>query len=386
MDLGLTSEQQAFRAEVRSWLREHVPSPPLASPGTSDGFAAHVAWERDLHAAGYAAIHWPRAFGGRGADVVQQAIFEEEYVLAGGPERVTVVGHNLLGPTLMAHGTLEQQRRWLPDLLAARTIWVQGYSEPDAGSDLASLRTRAVRDGEAFVVDGQKIWTSHGPYGDWIFALVRTDPDAPKHAGITFLAIDLDTPGIEVRPITGPDGHQGFAEVFFTGVRVPADQVVGEVGDGWRVAMTALELERDAPAAAPARYQRDLQELVALARARGLQDDAVVRDRLAGLQVRVETYRLHALRKISRVATGDPVGASSSVTKLLWSELERDTYELGLELLGGEGQMVAPAALVDPEGWWSRYWYARAATIYAGTSEIQRSILARRVLGLPKGA
>lgn len=396
MDLDLSEAQRRFQADARAWLRANVPTPPLPPAATPEGFAAHLAWERALAAAGYAAIHWPRAFGGRGADIVEQAIFEEEYLLAGGPERVTVVGHNLMGPTLMAHGTPQQQERWLPDILAARAIWVQGYSEPEAGSDLAGLRTRARVTGDHLVVDGQKIWTSFAPYGDWIFALVRTDPDTlpgtpadrakPKHVGLTFLAAELDSPGIEVRPITQPDGHQGFAEVFFTGVRVPLDQVVGRIDDGWRVARTALEFERDAPAAAPARYRRDLDELVALARARGLDDDPLVRDRLAGLQVRVETYRLHALHKLARVSAGREVGATSSITKLLWSELERDLYDCGLELLGTEAGLLDSDALPDAGGWHSRYWYARAATIYAGTSEIQRSILARRVLGLPKGA
>jgi alkylation response protein AidB-like acyl-CoA dehydrogenase len=385
-------DQLAFRDEVRSWLRAHAPRPALPSPGTPDGFAAHLDWERQLAAAGYAAIRWPEEFGGRGADAVTQAIFEEEYVLADAPERVTVVGHNLMGPTLMVHGTPEQQQRWLPRILSADDIWVQGYSEPEAGSDLAAVRTRAVRDGDVFVVDGQKIWTSWGVDGDWIFALVRTDPetapgrDRPKQAGISFLAIAMDTPGVEVRAITQPDGHQGFAEVFFTEVRVPADQLVGELHGGWRVAATALEYERDAPAAAPARYRRELDELAALVHARGLADDAVVRDRLADLYVRTETYRLQALRTLAVLQDGGTMGAGSSVTKLLWSELERDLYDLGREVLGstGEALEVPDSPLPDPDAWRSRAWYARAATIYAGTSEIQRSILARRVLGLPK--
>jgi alkylation response protein AidB-like acyl-CoA dehydrogenase len=387
MDVDETPEQRRFREEVRAWLVEHVPSPPLPPPATSEDFAAHVRFEQRLHEAGYAAIDWPVEYGGRGADPIEQAIFEEEYILAGGPERVTVVGRNLLGPTLMVHGTPEQKQRWLPDILAARTIWVQGYSEPDAGSDLASLKTRAVRDGDDLVLDGQKIWSSYGPHGDWIFVLARTDPQAAKHAGITFLVMDLDTPGVEVRPIVQPDGHAGFAEVFFEGARVPVDQVIGEIDDGWRVAMTALEFERDAPAAAPATYRKALEELAVIARARGLADDDVVRDRLGELAVRVETYRLHALRALSRLGTGASLGVTSSMTKLLWSELERDLYAFGIELLGSDVELLEDnPVLADPVGWHSRYWYSRAATIYAGTSEIQRNILARRRLGLPKGA
>ena len=267
MDLTPTAEQAAFREEVRSWLRSSVPS--LPPPGSAEAFAQHVEWERELHRAGYAAIQWPTEYGGRGADVVQQAIFEEEYLLANGPERVTVVGQNLLGPTLMVHGTDEQKRRWLPGILSADEIWSQGFSEPEAGSDLAALRTHATRDGADWIVNGQKIWTSYGPYADWIFALVRTERDAPKHKGITFLVVDLRSPGIEVRPITQLDGHAGFAEVFFTDVRVPADQVIGEVNGGWGVTMTTLAFERDAPAAAPARYRRDLDTVIAAARERG---------------------------------------------------------------------------------------------------------------------
>lgn len=388
MDVEESEQQQRFRTEVRAWLADHVPDPPLAPPVTTESFAAHVAFEQRLFEAGYAAIDWPEESGGRGADVVEQAIFEEEYVRAGGPERVTVVGRNLMAPTLMVHGTREQQRRWLPDILAARTIWVQGYSEPEAGSDLASLRTRAERDGDDLVVTGQKIWSSYGPHGDWVFVLARTEPEAERHAGISFLALDLDTPGVEVRPITQPDGHAGFAEIFLDGARVPIDQVVGELGDGWRVAMTALEFERDAPAAAPATYERALDELAHIARQRGLSDDPAIADRLGQLAVRVETYRLHALRSLSRLGAGRSLGAASSVTKLLWSELERDLFELGLEVLGPHAEVLADdhPVLADAPDWHSRYWYARAATIYAGTSEIQRNILARRVLGLPRGA
>jgi alkylation response protein AidB-like acyl-CoA dehydrogenase len=377
MDLTPTPEQAAFRQEVRSWLAGNVPS--LPPPGSAEAFAAHVEWERLLHRAGYAAIQWPAQYGGRGADVVQHAIFEEEYLLANGPERVTVVGQNLLGPTLMVHGTPEQKRRWLPGILSAAEIWSQGFSEPDAGSDLAAVRTRAVRNGGDWIVNGQKIWTSYGPHADWIFALVRTDPDAPKHRGLTFLAVDLRAPGVQVRPITQPDGHAGFAEVFFTDVRVPADQVIGDVNAGWDVTMTTLAFERDAPAAAPARYRRDLDTVIAIARERGLADDLVVRDQIGDLYARVEGYRAHALRTLSRLAGGHSLGAEASVTKLLWSELERDLFELARELLGPYGEVR-----LDFE-WQNRYWYARAATIYAGTSEIQRNIIGERVLSLPRG-
>ncbi|HEX9713890.1 MAG TPA: acyl-CoA dehydrogenase family protein [Actinomycetota bacterium] len=380
MDLRFTPEQQAFRAEARAWLHDNAPREQLPSSGTRDGFEAHRAWERRLHDAGYAGLAWPSEYGGRGADVMTQAIFEEEYLISGAPERVNVVGHKLMAPTLMAHGSEEQKRRWLPRILTSEDVWSQGFSEPSAGSDLAGLRTRAERDGEHLVVNGQKIWTSYGAFADWIFALVRTDPSAERHRGITFLAVDMSTDGVEARPITQLDGAAGFAEVFFTDARVPVANVIGEIDEGWTVAMTTLGAERAAPAKPAGRYLRDVRELVGIARALGLADDPVVRDEVARLYVGAEAYRVTTLRTLSLLARGEDPGHSASVTKLAWSELEHDIFATGLRLMGRAGEAFATA----PEGWWHRYWYARVATIYAGTSEIQRTIIAERVLGLPR--
>ena len=386
MDLSFTPEQEAFRAEVRDWLAANGPAERLPSMGTADGFQAHREWAEKLGAAGYVAVHWPVEYGGRGADVVMQAIFEEEYLLSTAPPRVTGLGTHLFGPTLMVHGTEQQKQRWLPDILSSRTLWSQGFSEPEAGSDLAGLRTHARLDGDDWVVTGQKIWTSYGAFADWIFALVRTDAEAHKHAGISFIAIDLRSEGVDPRPISQLDGKAGFAEVFFDEVRVPADQVIGSVNDGWSVAMTTLGFERDAPAAPAARFRRDLNDLVTIARARGMDADAAVRDRLAGLFARTEAYRAHTLRTLTRLSRKESIGSEASRTKLLWSELERDIYETGLDLLGPYGEVLSPeAGYPNVQAWHTRYWFARAATIYAGTSEIQRNILAERVLGLPKG-
>jgi alkylation response protein AidB-like acyl-CoA dehydrogenase len=385
MDLRYTNEQEAFRDELRAWLKTNVPH-DLQPIGSPEGFAAHRAWEQKLFKDGYGALRWPTEYGGRAADVVTQAIFAEEYFLAGGPHRIVEIGHNLMGPTLMVYGTPEQKSRWLPPMLAAEHIWSQGFSEPNAGSDLAGLRTRATFDGDDLIVNGQKIWTSYGAFADWIFALVRTDPDVAKHAGITFLAIDMKAEGVEPRPITELDGHAGFAEVFFTDVRVPRSQVIGEINGGWGVAMTTLGFERDAPAAPAARYRRSLNELVKIARARGLEDDAVVRDTLAALLARTEAYRAYSMRTLTKLARGESLGSEASVTKLLWSELGRDMFETGIDVQGSYGELLgeeSPAPNVDD--WHSKYWFARAATIYAGTSEIQRNIIAERVLGLPKG-
>jgi alkylation response protein AidB-like acyl-CoA dehydrogenase len=380
MDLSLSPEQTAFRDEVRAWLHENVPRPPLPSPGTAEGFAAHREWERKLSAAGYGGIAWPRSYGGRGADVVMQAIFEEEYLAAGAPERVTILGQKLMAPTLMAHGTEEQKDRWLPGILSATDIWSQGFSEPGAGSDLAAIRTRGTVTGDELVINGQKIWTSYGAFADWIFILARTDPRAERHAGISFIVVDMSTPGVEARPITQLDGHAGFAEVFFTDARVPLSNVVGDINEGWRVAMTTLGAERNSPPRSATRYLRDLDVLLGICRRRGITDDPLVGDSLARLYVEARCYALAALHAVSRIARGQDLGADASVMKLLWSELERRVYETGLELLGPLG------ASVDEPGpdFWHNYWYARAATIYAGTSEIQRNIVAERVLGLPR--
>jgi alkylation response protein AidB-like acyl-CoA dehydrogenase len=365
MDLSYTQEQDAFREEIREWLRKNVPDPPLASAGTREGFGAHRSWERRLSDAGYGGISWPVEYGGRGADVVLQAIFEEGYLLSGAPERVTVVGQKLMGPTLMAHGTEEQKSRWLPRILSAEDIWSQGFSEPGAGSDLAAIKTKAELSDGHFVVNGQKIWTSYGAFADWMFALVRTDPGAERHHGITFLAIDMRTEGVDARPIVQLDGHAGFAEVFFTDVRVPAENVIGDVNDGWRVAMTTLGAEREAPARPAARYLRDLRELATMT------DD---HDALAALYVEAKCYEHASRRTLSRLAAGEEIGVDASVTKLLWSELERRLFEIGFDVTGMD----------HTEAWWSKYWYARAATIYAGTSEIQKNIVAERILGLPR--
>ncbi len=382
MDLSFTPEQEAFRAEVREWLSAHVPR-GIGSPGTAAGFAEHREWERALSAAGYGGISWPTEYGGRGADVITLAIFEEEYLNAGAPERVTILGQKLMAPTLMAHGSDEQKQRWLPRILSAEDIWSQGFSEPGAGSDLAGIRTRGERSGEEFVLNGQKIWTSYGAFADWIFVLCRTDPSAERadrHRGITFIAVDMQTDGVEARPIVQLDGHAGFAEVFFTDARVPASNVVGDAGDGWRVAMTTLGAERDSPPRSATRYLKDLRTLVDICERRGIAADDTVRDVLAGLYVEAKCYAHATARVISRIAAGEDLRVDASVMKLQWSELERRLYETGLDLLGSD------CASLDEPGadFWHNYWYARAATIYAGTSEIQRNIVSERLLGLPR--
>jgi alkylation response protein AidB-like acyl-CoA dehydrogenase len=387
MDLNLTPGQQAFRDEIRAWLQESVPAEPLAPTSTPEGFAQHRAWEKRLYEAGYAAISWPREYGGRDAGLLSTAIFQEEYTRAGAPDRINVLGLGLAGPTLMVYGTDEQKRRWLPGILSADDVWCQGFSEPDAGSDLAGLRTTAVREGDEYVVNGQKVWTSSGRYADWMFTLVRTDPDAQKHRGISFLMIDMHSPGIEVRPIVQINGDAGFAEVFLTEVRVPAANLVGQEHDGWRVAMTTLGFERGTGLGAHVRFTKDLQELVELIKAVGLQDDPLVRDRVARLYAETRVFTHHTYRTLTTLAKGGPIGPEASLNKLYWSQMEARIYDAGMDVMGPHAELLPEAgAAVDHDSWLKRYWYSRASLIYAGTSEIQKNIIAERVLGLPKEA
>ena len=395
MDLTLTPEQQSFRDEVRSWLEANVPEriTPLTEPG---GLDEHRAWEKKLYEAGYAAISWPSAYGGRDADLLTQAIFSEEYTRAGAPQRLNVLGLGLAGPTIIAFGTPEQKQKWLPPLLSCDDLWCQGFSEPDAGSDLANLKTSAVLEGDEYVINGQKIWTSLGRFADWMFCLVRTDRDAPKHKGITYIMVDMHTPGIEVRPIMQINGDPGFAEVFFTDVRVPAWNVIGEVNDGWRVAMATLGFERGTGLGSHVRFSKDLGELVSLVKAVGLDRDPLIRDRVAKLFAETEVFRHNSYRTLSRLGNGKPIGPEASLNKLYWSEMETRLYEAGMAALGELAELGpdAPAVLAllgeDQHAkdawkhWHKQYWYSRASMIYAGTSEIQKNIISERVLGLPK--
>ncbi len=393
MDLNLTDAQLAFRDEVEAWLAEHVPREPLPPSYTEEGFAAHRAWEQQLYEAGYAAIHWPRAYGGRDAGLVDVATFQECYARAGAPDRINVLALALAGPTIMAYGTDEQKQRWLPRIASCEDIWCQGFSEPDAGSDLANVKTTAVREGDTYSVNGQKIWTTLGRFADWMFALVRTDRQAPKHKGLTFLMIDMDSEGVEVRPITQINEDPAFAEVFLTDVRVPVGNVVGAEHDGWRVAMTTLGFERGTGLGSHVRFSRNLQDLVALAKAVGAEHDPRVRDAIARCYVETEVYRHNMYRTLTRLAGGKQAGPEASLNKLFWSEMEARIFETGVQLMGPLAELTAKAEVIadrlgDQAELWGRwqkhYWYARASTIYAGTSEIQKNIIAERVLGLPK--
>ncbi|WP_432179754.1 acyl-CoA dehydrogenase family protein [Streptomyces sp. NBC_00063] len=378
MDLDFTPVEDAFRAEAREWLAAHVPGEPLPSLETEEGFAAHRAWEAELHADRWSVVSWPEQYGGRGADTFTWLLFEEEYYAAGAPGRVSQNGINLLAPTLFDHGTPEQRARVLPSMASGETIWAQAWSEPEAGSDLASLKSKAVRTEGGWLLSGQKTWSSRAAFADRAFGIFRTDPDAPKpHQGLTYLMFDLRAPGVTVRPIGRLDGKPAFAELFLDRVFVPDADVIGEPGNGWRIAMSTTGNERGLTLRSPGRFLASADRLARLWRERG--EDAGTRDRVADALIGARAYQLFTYANASRFAAGQTIGAESSLNKVFWSEYDIALHETALDLLGADGE------LADDGGWGEGYVFSLAGPIYAGTNEIQRDIIAERLLGLPKG-
>jgi alkylation response protein AidB-like acyl-CoA dehydrogenase len=392
MDLRFSSEQDEFRREARSWLEANVPTEangrgPLASLDTAAGFEAHRVWEKTMYDARWSVVSWPEEFGGRGVGLMEWLIFEEEYYRAGAPTRVSQNGIFLLAPTLFEFGTPEQQQRFLPAMASSETIWCQGWSEPDAGSDLAAIRSRAERraGGEGWVLDGQKTWCSRGAFADWIFGLFRTDPAAGRHRGLTYFLVPMDAPGVTVRPIAQLDGETGFAEVFFEDVAVPDDQVLGTVDQGWSVAMATAGSERGLSLRSPARYTEAAERLLALYRRRAAVDPVAAgrqADAVARAVIDAEAYRLHTYWTATRVLDGASVGPEASMNKIFWSETDLAIHETALALLGDEAEMLGDDGRPPP--WLDGFLFALAGPIYAGTNEIQRNVVAERVLGLPR--
>jgi alkylation response protein AidB-like acyl-CoA dehydrogenase len=396
MDFRYTEAEDQFRATVRAWLAGNLPlgwGTTFREPEDEAArFAFRLSWERKLHAAGFSGMHWPREYGGRGATLVEQTILQEELALASAPEPVNIIGRNLTAPTLLEHGTEAQKRRFLPKILASEEIWCQGFSEPNSGSDLASLRCRAAIDGDDFVLNGQKIWTSFAQYAQWCFVLCRTDPAAAKHKGLSFILLDMATPGITIRPLVQITGETEFSEVFFDDVRVPRENLVGELNQGWRIAMTTLTYERGPEEALPrqVRFRRDLDAILAVAatpRADGTRpaDNPALRQKLAASYVELELMRLGGLRSFSRVLNGGTIGPEASLNKLYWSEMVQRMTETAIEVGGSAGVLMpgdpdAPAGGAFP----MKFLQSRPMTIYSGSSEIQRNIIAERVLGLPR--
>lgn len=382
MDLTYSAQDEEFRQEARSWLRDNVPTVPLPSGDTRSGFAEHVLWEKHLNEAGWSVVSWPKEYGGREVDLWQWLIFEEEYYRAGAPQRVTQNGIFLLAPTLFKFGTPEQRDRILPRMAAAEDLWCQGWSEPGAGSDLAALTSRATRDEVAggWLLNGQKTWSTRGAFCTHAFGLFRTaasaDPGHARHRGLTYFLVPLDMPGVTVRGFSRLDGDEGFADLYFRDAFVPDSDVLGEVNDGWRVAMATTGSERGLSLRSPGRFRATFERLLDLARSRPGGVDDRLADRLVSCWLDVEAYARYTEQTVTRIIAGTEVGAQSSLNKLHWSELDVRLHELALELLGPEAQL---------DGFWTRgYQFSLAGPIYAGTNEIQRDIAAERLLGLPR--
>lgn len=386
MDLTFSPEDRAFRREARAWLERHVPREPLPSGDTAAGFERHLAWERELFDARWAVVSWPERYGGRGVDLVKWLIFEEEYYRAGAPSRVTQNGVFLLAPTLFEFGTEEQKDRLLRKIASAEETWAQGWSEPNAGSDLASLTSRAERVDGGWKLHGQKTWCTRGAFCDKIFGPFRTDPAAERHRGISYLLVSLHQPGVTVRGVDRLDGDQGFAEVFLDGAFVPDADVLGPVNDGWRVAMATTSSERGLSLRSPGRFMATASRLVALYRRYRERADPALRQAVAQALIDVDAYRLHTFGTVARMAEGQSLGAESSINKIFWSDMDVALHETALALLGPHAELEgqAPAA-VDAGAWMKGYQFALAGPIYAGTNEIQKNVVAERVLGLPKG-
>jgi alkylation response protein AidB-like acyl-CoA dehydrogenase len=385
------SDVETFRSEIRDWLRDHLRGEfadlrGRGGPGREhEAFPERLAWEREMAAHGWTCVGWPKEYGGRGASLEQQIAFHEEYALADAPARVNHIGEQLLGPTLIAFGTEEQKRRFLPPIAAVEELWCQGYSEPDAGSDLAAVRTRA-RLGEdgRWVIDGQKIWTSLAHESQWCFVVARTDPGSKRHAGLSYLLVPLDQPGVEIRPIVQLTGTSEFNEVFFTGAVAEGAHIVGDPGEGWRVAMATLGFERGVSTLGQqVGFRRELDAVIELAKANGAIRDPLILDRITQSWIGLQAMRGTAERTLRGIAAGAS-GPEASIAKIFWARWHRDLGELAMDVSGAAGTLTGPDYDLDDRQ--RLYLFSRADTIYAGSDEIQRNIIAERVLGLPKEA
>jgi alkylation response protein AidB-like acyl-CoA dehydrogenase len=397
MDLTLTAAEEQFRQECRAWLDAYVPQQWL-DPAFREALSSveEVAflkdWQRTLHAGGWVGLTWPKDYGGRGATYMEQVIFNQEMARAKAPPLINVLGIIIAGPTIMVHGTEEQKRRYLPKILNAEEIWCQGFSEPNSGSDLASLTTRAHLDGDEFVVNGQKIWNSFGHFAQQCLLLVRTDVTMPKHKGISALIVDMNTPGITVKPLRQITGDAEFNELFFDNVHVPRAQLLGKLNDGWTVAITILMFERiNTASLLEIQTKIALDDLIDTARrtlrhGRPATEDPLIRQKLAQAFIEVEILRLSAYRSITRLQRGQQPGPEGSIDKLVWSVTAQRVFELAMEILGPYSQLLKGSKwAIDSGRWPYQFLRARADTIAGGTSEIMRNIIAERVLGLPKG-
>ena len=395
MSTVVGTEDDAFREQVRGWLAEHLAGEWASLKGVGGSGSGEYmreerrAWNRHLAEHGWTCLGWPEEYGGRGLSLTQQVIFHEEYARADAPELINHLGEQLLGPTLIELGSDEQKERFLPSIRTVDELWCQGYSEPGAGSDLAAVSTRAVLDEAAdeWVVDGQKVWTSWAQEADWIFVIARTEPGSSRHHGLSFLLVPMDQDGVEVRPIRQITGGHEFNEVFFSEARTPASMIVGEPGDGWKVAMALLGFERGVSVLGQqVEFERELGDLIELARSNGALDDPVLRDRLAAQSAEFEVMRVNAVRSLTHATPG-----ADNVAKLVWAGWHKRLGELAMEVCGAGSLTLrqaqgGPAERNDLDRWQNLFLFSRADTLYGGSDEIQRNILAERVLGLPKEA
>lgn len=390
MDLTFTPAEEEFRTELRSWLAAHVPQEWTRpgfweSLGDDESFRLRRDWERDKADAGFAGIEWPAEFGGRGGTPGMKAIYDEEMVRAHAPRTVNPLGLAFLAPTVMAIGTDAQRKEIIGPMLRNEVIWCQGFSEPGAGSDLAALSTKGVRDGDDFVVNGQKVWTTNAVHGDKVFALVRTEPGSVKHRGISMLLIDMHQPGVTARPLKQMSGASEFGEVFFDDARVPVADCLGEIGDGWRTAMLLLSFERGASGISQyTEFRRQYDEIVAVARERGRDRDPVIRDDLARVLTELECLKLHSMHVLTEVEQGRDLGFEASMTKLQWSETFQHLWAVHDRILGEDATLDSLPGGTDLRPLHAQAMWSRSVTIWGGSSQVQRNITAERVLGLPR--
>jgi alkylation response protein AidB-like acyl-CoA dehydrogenase len=387
MKLTYTPEQQSFRLEVREWLAANVPKEKLPTYDTKAGFELHREWESKLHQAGYSMVMWPKEYGGRGCDLIDWLIFEEEYYGAGAPGRVNQNGQLLLGSTLLEFGTPAQKAQFLPRMASSDDMWAQAWSEPNAGSDMANISSKALLDGDHYILNGQKTWSTRAIYADWAFGLFRSEVGSKRHHGLSFLMVPLDAEGVTIRPIKALDGEDAFAEIFFDNVKVPVEHRIGDEGKGWHVAMATAGFERGLLLRSPARFQQPVRKLVQLYR-----DNKASADRDPSIGVAVakcwsdaEAYALSAYNTVGRLNSGAKIGAESSLNKVFWSELDLLIHQTAMNILGATGELLASGSLAQEQAYWlNGFLFAQAGPIYAGSNEIQRNIVAERMLGLPR--
>ena len=384
MEAVFSDEQNQFRQEVRDWLNANVPNERLPSLDTQEGFDLHREWERKLHAGNWGMVTWPEEFGGRGCSLTDWLIFEEEYYRADAPLRVSQNGIFLLGPTIMEYGTEEQKKRFLKPMAAGDEIWAQAWSEPGAGSDMAAIRSKAVRDGDAYVITGQKIWSSRAVFADWCFGLFRTDPESSRHHGLSKILVPLDSPGLTVRPIAQLDGDPGFAELFFDEVRVPVDNLLGPEHGGWGVAMATAGFERGLLLRSPARFQAAAARLVKLYKQNANRLSSGIKEQVLQAWGDTERFTAATYALVAQVDSGASISSEASANKIFWSEMDRAMHRTAMTIMGMHAELEEGEGAIENGRWLDGYMFSLAGPIYAGTNEIQRNILAERVLGLPR--